>query len=105
MLRWTGEWSSTTPSCPRQTTPPLFGREYNCDRCEHLQHTHRNDSPRLLSANIRRNGVLKSRLQYDVAASFIASSITIAAKQWIRTEGRKDLSAILDEAFATTSHL
>jgi AcrR family transcriptional regulator len=59
----------------------------------------------VLSDILKRNRVLKSELQCDVAASFIVSALTIAATQWIRTSGRKDLSVILTEAFATASQL
>lgn len=60
---------------------------------------------KVLSEIMRRNGVLESQLQCDVAASFIVSALTVAATQWIRKSGRQDLKVILDEAFSTASRL
>jgi AcrR family transcriptional regulator len=60
---------------------------------------------KVLSEILRRNGVLQSRLQSDVAASFIVCALTIAATQWISSAGRRDLRALLNEAFSTASQL
>ena len=52
-----------------------------------------------------KNKVLKSKLQCDVAASFIASTLAVAATHWIRSSGRKDLNSLIREAFATVEKL
>lgn len=58
-----------------------------------------------LSDILVKNKVLKSRLQCDVAASFIASTLAVAATHWIRSSGRKDLNSLIREAFATVEQL
>jgi AcrR family transcriptional regulator len=60
---------------------------------------------KVLSKILKRNQVLKGQLQCDVAAAFIVSALTIAATQWIRISGRKDLGTILNEALATAAQL
>jgi hypothetical protein len=44
-----------------------------------------------LSEILIKNKVLKSKLQCDVAASFIASTLAVAETHWIRASGRKRL--------------
>jgi len=58
-----------------------------------------------LSEILIKNKVLKSKLQCDVAASFIASTLAVAATHWIRSSGRKDLNSLIREAFATVEKL
>jgi AcrR family transcriptional regulator len=59
----------------------------------------------MLSKILNKNKVLKSKLQCDVAASFIASTLAVAATHWIRSSGRKDLNSLISEAFATVEKL
>jgi len=58
-----------------------------------------------LSEILIKNKVLKSRLQCDVAGSIIASTLAVAATHWIRSSGRKDLTSLISEAFATLEQL
>jgi AcrR family transcriptional regulator len=58
-----------------------------------------------LSEILIKNKVWKSKLQCDVAASFIASTLAVAATHWIRSSGRKDLNSLIREAFATVEQL
>jgi len=58
-----------------------------------------------LSEILITNKVLKSKLQCDVAASFVASTLVVAATHWIRSSGRKDLNWLIREAFATVQQL
>jgi AcrR family transcriptional regulator len=69
------------------------------------QHTDTLKMGETLSEILVNNRVFKSRLQCDVAGSFIASSLAIAATHWIRSSGRKDLNSLLTEAFATAERL
>ena len=58
-----------------------------------------------LSEILIKNKVLKSKLQCDAAASFITSTLAVAATHWIRSAGRKDLNSLIREAFAAVEQL
>jgi hypothetical protein len=58
-----------------------------------------------LSEILTKNKVLKSKLRCDIAASFIASTLAVAATHWLRSTGRKDLNSLISEVFATVEQL
>jgi AcrR family transcriptional regulator len=69
------------------------------------QHTDTLKMAETLSEILVKNKALKSKLQCDVAASFIAATLAVAASHWIRSAGRKELTSLLSEAFATMARL